>query len=203
VMFFLLELGHEATLGAESLPHQVLLSWFFSVTPRSGGFAPLEVSELNDHTRFFLIGLMFIGGGAGSTAGGIKVNTLAVLAVAVLAAARGRVTVVVFYRQLPPFVVMRALTIAVLALLIVLNVALVLTVVEPFPFLDVLFDATSAAGIVGLSTGILPEFTDFSKLVVTAAMFVGRLGPLTLAFVLARREVTERLQFPEDSVRIG
>ena len=203
VGFLALEYSNGESLGALG-PGQVLLqSYFFSVVPRTAGFATLNPGDFRDETLFFLIGLMFVGGAAGSTAGGIKVNSLAVLAAAVLSASKGRPRVVAFWREIPTMVVMRALTMATLGLAIVLNAALLLVIVEPFPFLALLFEATSAFGTVGLSTGITPELSTVGQLTLIATMFVGRVGPLALAFALARRQEAMRLRFPEDAVRIG
>ncbi|HEY8490954.1 MAG TPA: TrkH family potassium uptake protein [Dehalococcoidia bacterium] len=203
VLFYLMEYGNRETLGAMEAPQAALHAVFFAVTPRTAGFASLNVGLLREETLFLLIALMFIGGAAGSTAGGIKVNTLAVLAVAVISSVKGRRRVVALGREIPGPVVMRALTVAMLAMATVFAAALLLTIGEPFQFLAVLFEATSAFGTVGLSTGITPGFSAFGKLILVVAMFVGRLGPLTLAFALTRREQTERFRFAEDSVRIG
>src|SRR5262249_44248996 len=145
----------------------------------------------------------FIGGAPGSTAGGIKVSSVALLAATVISAAKGRSRVVAFEREIPMPVVMRALTAATLGVVIVLNAALVLTITESFAFIDTVFEATSAFGTVGLSTGITPAQSTFGQLVLIATMFVGRLGPLAFAYALARRTEEPRLRYGEESVRIG
>jgi trk system potassium uptake protein TrkH len=203
VMVLSMEIGNAETLGSLTGPDALLQAFFFSVSSRTAGFATLNVGDFREETLFFLLGLMFVGAAAGSTAGGIKVNTLAVLAAAIVSASKGRARVIAFGREIPAFVVMRALTVAALALGIVLNAALVLTITTTGRFLDVLFEATSAFGTVGLSTGVTPELTSVGRLIVIASMFVGRVGPLTLAFALTRREHVERLRYPEDTVRIG
>ena len=203
VMFFVLEHGNPATLGALDLPARLVHAFFFSASGRTAGFASLDVSALRDETLFFLMGLMFVGGAAGSTAGGIKVNVLAVLTAALVSASKGRLTIVAYQREIPPAVVMRALTVAMLSLVILVNVALVLTIAATFEFVVLLFEATSAVATNGLSTGVTPAFTGSGKLTLIVAMFLGRLGPLTLAFVLARRQRASRLRYGEDAVRIG
>lgn len=203
VGFFAMERHNGATLGALPLPQALMQAWFFAVTPRTAGFATLNVADFQDETLFFLMGLMFIGAAPGSTAGGIKVTSLALLAAAVISAAKGRTHVVAFEREIPQAVVMRALTVAALGLVIVANAALALTVTETFSFIDILFETTSAFGTVGLSTGITPELSTAGRLLVIATMFVGRLGPLTLAFALARRAEQSRLRYGEEPVRIG
>jgi trk system potassium uptake protein TrkH len=201
--FFLLEQGNDQSLADLSLPRALLQSFFYSVASRTSGFAPLNVGDFREETLFFLMGLMFVGGAAGSTAGGIKVNSLAVLAAAIVSASKGRDRIVAFQREIPDAVVMRALTVATLAMVIVVNAALVLTISESVRFLPLAFEATSAFGTVGFSTGITPDLTVAGKLTLVATMFVGRLGPLALAVALVRREQATRVRFPADSVRIG
>jgi trk system potassium uptake protein TrkH len=201
--FLVLERGNDETLGALGLPGALLQSFFFSTAARTAGFAPLNVGAFREETLFFLMGLMFVGGAAGSTAGGIKVNSLAVLAAAIISASKGRERVVAFGREIPDPVVMRALTMAVLSMIVVVNAALALTITEAERFLPLAFEATSAFGTVGFSTGVTPELTALGKLTLVATMFVGRLGPLALAVALVRREHVTRVRYPEESVRIG
>jgi trk system potassium uptake protein TrkH len=201
--FFLLEARNDATLGNLSVLQALQHAIFFSVATRTAGFASLDPGDFRGETLFFLMGLMFVGGAAGSTAGGIKVNSLAVLAAAVISASKGRARVIAFGREIPTTVVLRALTVAAVAMVIVVNVALVLILTEPQSFLPLAFEATSAFGTVGLSTGITPDLSVLGKLALVAAMFVGRLGPLALAVALVRQERDTRVRFPEESVRIG
>jgi trk system potassium uptake protein TrkH len=201
--FLVLEWGNDRTVGVLSLPQMLFQSFFYSAASRTGGFASLNVGDFREQTLFFLMGLMLIGGAAGSTAGGIKVNSLAVLVAAIVSASKGRERVVAFGREIPGVVVMRALAVAALAVVLVMNVALVLTISEQAPFLPLAFEATSAFGTTGFSTGITPDLTTVGKLTLVVAMFVGRLGPLALAVALVRREQATRVRFPTDSVRIG
>jgi trk system potassium uptake protein len=198
-----IEATNPATLAALPPPLQAANAIFFSVVPRTAGFATLDVGDFRDATLFFLIGLMFIGGSAGSTAGGIKVNTLGAIAATVLSSIKGRPRPVAFGREIPATVAMRALTMAALSMLFVFAGALLLAWAEPFEFIALLFEATSAFGTVGLTTGITPRLTEFGKLVLIAMMFVGRLGPLALAVALAGREQPDRLRYPDGNVRIG
>lgn len=200
---FALEVGNAKTLGALSLPQAAVQAWFFAVSPRTAGFATLNLGDFREETLFFLMGLMFVGGAPGSTAGGIKVTSVAILAAAVISATKGRTHVVAFAREVESSIVMRALTVATLGMVIVLNAALALTITEGFRFIDIIFEATSAFGTVGLSTGITPEQSPLGQLVLIATMFVGRLGPLTLAVALARRAEQSRLRYGEEAVRIG
>jgi trk system potassium uptake protein TrkH len=200
---YLLERSNPASLAAMSEPEALLQSFFFSVSSRSAGFQTISPDVFDEATLLLLIVLMFIGGAAGSTAGGIKVNSVGVLAATVLSAVKGRPHVVAFWREIPIFVVMRALTVAMLALMLIAVAAFILTLNGTFRYLPLLFEVTSAFGTVGMSTGITPALGTEDRLVLIAMMFIGRLGPLTLAVALTRPQEEERIRHPEGFVRIG
>ena len=176
---------------------------FFMTTSRTSGFSTISMGSMMEGSLLLLMAMMFIGGSAGSLAGGIKVNTFAALTAAVLAAMRGRMEVTAFGRQIPTEQLSRALTIALTGLLIVFLLTLLLTFTEDFEFLRVMFEATSAFGIVGLSTGITPELSAAGKMMLIITMYVGRVGPLTLALALVQRERPSSYRFPEGRIRIG
>lgn len=191
------------TLAGRSLPDKLLQSWFHTVTPRTAGFNSLDVAAMDEATQFFTMGLMFIGGGSGSTAGGIKVGTLAIIVAAALSTMRGREHTEAAGREIRRADIDRALTIALLGALLIFSASVVLAQLEEHEFLPILFEATSAFGTVGLSTGITPDLTDGGLLVLTAMMFVGRLGPLTLVLALLQRAKPQLRRLPEERVRIG
>lgn len=201
--FFFLESARAETIGLLGLKEQLLQSAFFAVVPQSAGFSTLNVGAFKDSTLVLITVLMFIGGAAASTAGGIKVNTLGVLVAAVWSAVTGRPYVQAFEREIRVTVVMRALTVVMLAMALVLVCAVALTITESHGFLVLLFEATSAFGTVGLSTGITPGLSTEGQLILILLMFVGRLGPLMLAVALVRRDRTERRRYPREPVRIG
>jgi trk system potassium uptake protein TrkH len=201
--FYLMEHGNERSIGTSSTPRALMQAAFFAVVPRSSGFQTLNPATFRDETLFLLSSLMFVGGAAGSTAGGIKVGALAVLAATVFSAARGRTQVIAFGREIPTITVMRTLTVVSLAAVVVLAAAFALTVMSSFAFDEIVFETTSAFGTVGLTTGITSQLAITGKLIVIAAMFAGRLGPLTLAAALAQSEQPSRLRYPEAPVRIG
>jgi trk system potassium uptake protein TrkH len=203
VALLVLERTNPATFGPLSFPQKVLQSFFYSVVSRSAGFSTLPLSGFGDTALLTVIALMFIGGAAGSTTGGIKVNSLAVLAAAVLAAIKGQSRVVVYWREIPTLIVMRALTVGALGMVVIFISAFLLLESTLFRGLLILFEVTSAFGTVGLSTGITPDLGTLDRLVLIATMFVGRLGPLTLAAALAGQDAEGRLQYPATSVRIG
>jgi trk system potassium uptake protein len=201
-LFSILALEWRSTLDGMSVPEKVLNSWFHSAT-RTAGFSTVPVGEMNEATQFLNIALMFIGGASGSTAGGIKVGTFALLVLLVWATASGRQQVEAFGREVRRGDVDRALAVALLAIAFVFSIVMALSLTEEADFMSVLFEATSAFGTVGLSTGITPDLSTAGQLIVVLAMFIGRLGPLTLVLALAVRRRIQRRRLAEDRVRIG
>ena len=197
------EWGNPATLGGLAPGPRLLNGFFMGVTPRTAGFNSVEVGALTENGLLVLMALMFVGGASGSTAGGIKVQTFSLLLFAMLSTVRGTLDVEVFGRRVPVPYIYRALTVALLSLATVFLVSFLLSIAEPFGLLRVLFEAFSAFGTVGLSTGITPETTPIGRIILIAAMFAGRLGPLTLVLALAARERAQTHRLPEEAVKIG
>ncbi len=203
LVFFVLESGN--LLAGKNMPDRLLHSFFSSVSHRTAGFSALPIGEAQDETQFFTLGLMFVGGASGSTAGGIKVATLAVIVAAAFAAIRGREHAELASREMPRADVDRALAVVLLSALSVFVVAIALArLQDSVTFLPILFEATSAFATNGLSTGITPSLDDSSLLLLTATMYIGRLGPLTLVLALVQRSAARELRrLPEERVRIG
>ena len=187
-MFGALEWSNPATLGAIPVEYRPLNALFESVTLRSAGFAVVNHGAIGEAALFVAMALMFIGGASGSTAGGIKVNTFSVLLIAIVSTVRGRPSAEAFGRRMPDSLVYRAVSVALLSIAFVFVVAFGVEVLAGTPFVDTTFEAISAFGTVGLTTGITPTLPDSARILVALAMFVGRLGPLTLVIALAARE---------------
>jgi trk system potassium uptake protein TrkH len=202
-LFALLEWSNPATLGAIPVEHRPLNALFESVTLRSAGFAVVDQGKLGEPALFIAMGLMFIGGASGSTAGGIKVNTFTVLLIAIVSTVRGRPAAEAFGRRLPTEVVFRALSVALLSVAFVFAVAFGIEVLAGTPFGDTVFETLSGFGTVGLTTGITTELPPMAHILEIVAMFVGRLGPLTLALALAARQRPEAYRPARESMRIG
>jgi trk system potassium uptake protein TrkH len=199
-----LEWANPGSLGPLSWPHKILNGFFHSATTRTAGFNTIDVAALEPATLLGTSVLMFIGGGSAGTAGGIKVTTFAVLAAAIIAEARGDTSVEIMGRRLAPAALRQALTVALLGVGLVIAATLVLlTVAEEEPFEAVLFEAVSAFGTVGLSTGITADLPGTGQIVLIGLMFIGRLGPITLASALALRERGRRYELPEERPVIG
>ncbi|WP_328773047.1 potassium transporter TrkG [Streptomyces sp. NBC_00286] len=198
-----LEWGNDDTLGPFDWHKKILAGFFHSAMSRTAGFNSVDVGAMTDATLLLTCMLMFVGGGSAGTAGGIKVSTFAVLGAAMLAEVRGEPHSGVLGRKLAPHVLRQALTVALAGVGFVMTATLALLVVVDKPFEEVLFEAVSAFGTVGLSTGITGDLPTSGRLIVIVLMFVGRLGPVTLVSALALRERTRRYQLPEERPVIG
>jgi trk system potassium uptake protein len=163
----------------------------------------MNIGDMTEPGLLALMALMFIGGSAGSTAGGIKVQTFSLLFFAIVSAVRGLPEVVAFRRQVPTAEVLRAVAVVLIGASLIVAFAFFTNVFEPFSFVRVLFEVTSAFGTVGLSTGITPDTGPVARGLLIIMMFAGRVGPLTLVFAVASREHRSRFHWPEEMVRIG
>lgn len=201
-LFVFFESTHGGVLQARSGFERVVMA-VFQIGNRTSGLSSVPTDALHPETLQLLMALMFIGGSTGSTAGGLKVTTIAILVIAAWSQARGRTEVEVFGRRLKLSLVLQALAMTVIAALFVLAFAFTLNFVERLPFLDVLFETISALAIVGLSTGITPHLSAFSKLLLCFAMVIGRIGPLTLAMSLLRPRRASLVRYPEEDILIG
>ena len=199
----LTEWTNPATLGALPTEQRFLNALFESATLRTAGFTALDTGAFAEATLFVVMALMFIGGASGSTAGGIKVNTFAVLLSAIVSTVRGQPSAMAFGRRIQHAIVYRALAVVLLAIAFVFVIGLGLSLTTDATFVQTLFEAVSAFGTVGASTGITPDLTDPARLITAFAMFVGRLGPLTLVLALAARARPMSSRPAIESVRIG
>jgi trk system potassium uptake protein TrkH len=197
------EWANPATLGGMSPATKLLNAFFMGVTPRTAGFDSVGVSALTDNSLIILLVLMFIGGAAGSTAGGIKVQTFSLLLFAIVSAVRGGSEVEAFDRRVPGGSVLRAIAVVLLSLAVLYLVSFALTVTDEIRYPYLLFETFSAFGTTGLSTGITPDLSWAGRLIVSLTMFAGRLGPLTLVVALAAREHHVAFRWPEEGVKIG
>jgi len=198
------EWTNPATLGPLSPLDKLVNGLFMGISPRSAGFASIQMSGLRAETDLVLGVLMFIGGASGSTAGGIKIGTLAVLVLVALSVAGQREEPEAFGRRVPSTTVYRA--IAVLFLFVVMNAAgiLVVAALSSAPIGNVAFETVSAFGTVGLSLGGTGDYGDPARIALTVCMFLGRLGPLAIIILLFGRQTTVApIHRPEEPIRIG
>lgn len=209
VAVFASEAGNPATLGGLPWPAKVLAAVFQAVAPRTAGFSTVDVGLMRPLTLLLVMMLMFVGASPGGTGGGIKTTTFGVLMATVRATVAGHEDVEAMGRRLHWSVVNRAFAIALIAFAVVLLSTALLLMLQPEPFLNLAFEATSAFGTVGLSAfpgggALTPHLTPLGELVIVATMFTGRVGPLTLAYAIARRQRKRRLvRMPEARVMVG
>ncbi len=192
--------------GGQPEKSTIASAFFQSVTARTAGFNTVDISELSASSQLVLILLMFVGGSPGSTAGGIKTVTFAVVIMTVIAALRKRWEVEMFKRSIRVVTVARAITVALLFAVVLLGVTLSLSVTESekdFTFSQIMFEASSALGTVGLSTGITPSLTSAGKLIIIFTMLIGRLGPLTLLAMVTFNLKPVKYNYPEEAIIVG
>jgi trk system potassium uptake protein len=202
VLFWFLEADNAKTLAANSLGGQALLAWFMSVVPRTAGFNSVDVAAMRDGSTVLTMLLMFIGGGTGSTAGGVKVSTIVIMLAATVAVLRQRDQAVFFGRTLATDVVFRCFAILAISGGTLLIASWLLIITQPLPFLDLIFEAISAFATVGMTRGITDDLNTFGQLLIMLLMFIGRVGPLTLAYTLATA-TPSRVRYPEAEVYVG
>jgi len=204
VAFLACEYSRPGTLGEMGVGDKVANAAFHSVTTRTAGFNTMDYGEISDQSGIVTEALMFIGGASASTAGGIKINTFMVVAIAAFATVRSRRYVSAFRREISLVVIRRAMVVGAVASVFLAVVVFTLAALESDVALrDIMFEAFSAFGTVGLSTGITSTLGDAARVVLVVAMFVGRLGPLTMALLMAGREVHQFYRLAEEHVRIG
>ncbi|MDQ8736920.1 TrkH family potassium uptake protein [Paenibacillus sp. LHD-38] len=203
VVIFALEFSNPQTLQPLSAAGKILGASFQSVTARSAGLSTIDLSMLREVTQFFLILLMFIGAGPGSTGGGIRVTTFAILIGSIIAMIRGKDDVVLFRYRIAKQQIHQAIMFTMIAFSIICGATMLLSITETGSFLAILFEATSAYCTVGMSAGLTSHLSDIGKIIIILLMFVGRLGPVTLAFALNTRSKKELYRFPEGKITIG
>jgi len=203
LVYLIAEARNPRTLGPMEDPAKLLNAFFSGVMPRTAGFNSIDIGALGSETTFATEVLMFIGGGSAGTAGGIKVTTFGLLAFVIWAQMRGEIAVRVGRRQLPADTERQAVAVALMSMGIVVTGGFLLMSMTDFDFEAVLFETISAFGTVGMTTGITSSLPEPAKYVVTVLMFIGRIGPLTLATALAFRGRATRYQVPEERMIVG
>ncbi|MCZ8522397.1 MULTISPECIES: TrkH family potassium uptake protein [Paenibacillus] len=203
VVIFIFEFTNMKTLGPLSWSGKFLASLFQSVSPRTAGANSVDIAGLRQATQFFIVILMFIGASPGSTGGGIKTTTFTTLIGAIVAMIRGKEDIVLFHYRLGKDRILKAITLTMIALFLVIFVTMLLSTTEDHAFLMILFEVTSAFGTVGLTMGLTPDLTEFGKVMIALMMFAGRLGPLTLAYAIGPKTEKELYRYPEGKITIG
>lgn len=203
IVILIFEFTNPATLGPLNAMGKGWAALFQSVTPRTAGANTIDIGGMRQATQFFMVILMFIGASPGSTGGGVKTTTFTILVGAMIAMIRGKEDIVFFRNRLAKDRIYKAITLTLFALTLVVVVTMLLTTTEGKPFLMILFEVTSAFGTVGLTMGLTTHLTIFGKVMIMLMMFLGRLGPLTLAYALGPKPEKELYRYPEGKITIG
>lgn len=206
IFFFVFEYNNPATMGNLNLLSKINASVFHSITPRTAGFNTLPLDQMREISKVMTIILMFIGAAPGSTAGGIKVTTFGVILIAIISQVKGSGDTIIFKRRVPHYIVNKSISIIGLAAVWIITVTTIMLEIEDKPFLNVLYEVTSAFGTVGLSTGITPSLHSVSKVLLIVTMFLGRVGPLSFAIALTLRRASKQkpdVVYPEGKIVVG
>ncbi|MGM0754034.1 MAG: TrkH family potassium uptake protein [Bacillota bacterium] len=203
MMIFILEYNNPNTLAQLPFLDKLFASYFQAVTPRTAGFNSLDYGSMERSTLLLTILLMFIGAGSASTGGGIKLTTFVVISLSVFAFLKEKREIRIFRRTIDQNYIFKALAVSMISVLLVFTALFFLDMTEKnASFLAILFEVVSAFGTVGLSMGITGSLTAIGKWIIIIVMFVGKLGPLTLAFSLSRPD-KEKIRYPKEDILTG
>lgn len=204
IIIFMLEYKNPATLGPMSFFDKVINSILASITPRTAGVNSISTDGMTLGGKFLTIILMFIGGSPGSTAGGLKTTTFGIILFTVICVIRGREDTEIFGRRFSKELVYKSFSLLFIGMTLVMFVTMILTIVEPGEsFISLLYEATSAFGTVGLTTGVTTRLSEAGKIIIIIMMYLGRVGPLTVALALANKQKKSKVKYPEGKVLIG
>ena len=203
IALMVMEWTNPATFGDQTTPVKLLSAWFQSVSPRTAGFNSVDYADMQPESLLVTDTLMFVGGGSVSTSGGIRVTTLAVLFLVLLAQARGDRDTVIGRRRLGQALVQQALVVTVVFAIITVLGTIGLLLLSGADLDQGLFEVISALGTVGLSTGLTGTLGDPAQVLLSVLMFIGRVGPITLATAVVLRQRDARYRYPEGRVLVG
>jgi len=201
ILFFISE--YNTVMAGFSFKDRMLSSYFQSVTCRTAGFNTIDQTQLTNASALVSIILMYIGASPGSTGGGIKTTTFAVLMLTMFSMIRGSRDVTVFRKKISEQSIKNVLSLIAISLIFIVSCIFILMLIEPFPFVKIVFESLSAFGTVGLSMGITGSLSTAAKTIIVILMYIGRIGPLTLIYALAQRKRMFHLEYTEEKIGIG
>ncbi|CDQ40292.1 MULTISPECIES: TrkH family potassium uptake protein [Virgibacillus] len=201
LFMYLLDVTH---FFADKSWHEAFFySLFQSVTTRSGGLSTMDVSQLTEENHLFMSLLMFIGASPSSAGGGIRTTTFLLVVIFIITYARGGKSIRLFNREVYDEDLLKAVTVTLMALIMVFTSIILISIAEPFSLTQILFEVTSAFGTVGLSLGITSELTSFSKVILMLLMFIGRVGIITFLFIFKNNKKSGNYHYPKEKLIIG
>ncbi|MEA2061718.1 MAG: potassium transporter TrkG [Thermodesulfobacteriota bacterium] len=200
--FFMMAFEWDGVLSPLSIGDRIHNAWFQSVTLRTAGFNSVDIAAIASPTFLVMVAFMFIGGSPGGTAGGVKTIAMGILAMTFWANITNRNDVVTQNRRIHPSTVYRAVTIVVSGMVIWFMVVLMLQVTQQISAGALIFEATSAIGTVGLSTGATPFLDEIGKIIIIIAMYAGRIGPMTLFMLLSDAHSVSDSRCPEEKISL-
>lgn len=204
ILMFLFEMHNPETVGNMGAGGKWLNSFFASVSPRTAGFNSVSTDAMTNSGKFLTIILMFIGGSPGSTAGGLKTATFGIVVLTVISVIRGREDTEAFGRRFSKDLVYKAFALLMIGVTLVVVVTMLLAVTQPKEtFIDLFYEATSAFGTVGLTTGVTQRLNDVGKIIIMITMYLGRVGPMTVALAFVRNKTKQNHKYPEGKILIG
>lgn len=201
-----IEYNNEKTLGNYSLPDKLFISAFQGISARTTGMTAIDLMSMSDAGKLFTAILMFVGGAPGSTAGGIKTVTLAVLLIAMLSSISENKNVTVFGKEIPIEVIKKAIAVMVLAIFIICTMSIILSILTPeIEFINIIFEVISALATCGYSLGITSSLTAFSKVLLVLTMYIGRVSTVTMTMALTGKKFKQSnvIQYPKADINVG
>ena len=203
LIIFISEYNNASTIGNFGLVDKLWASYFQGVVPRTAGFNTIDIGQMTLSSQVFIMVLMFIGASSGSTGGGIKITTFAIIIFAFWAVLKNRDEVNIFKRRIPWKLVNKSLSIGVTSIMFISLIFFLLTYTEQADMRMILFETLSAFGTVGLTVGLTGDLSPLGRILITIMMFIGRIGPLTMAFALMVNRRQSKIKYPEEKIMIG
>lgn len=203
LLIFLFEYQNPKTIGELSFGNKVMASLFESVTLRTAGFQTIPQGDITEASSILAVVLMFIGGSPSGTAGGVKTATIMILLLSMMAAVKGNNEVRSFHRKISDNYVRRGIAVVTISLSSLILISILLSVTEDVGFLDILFESVSALATVGLTRGMTPTVSLAGKVILIIAMYIGRIGPITMALAFNAKKYEGKKTYPEGKVIIG
>lgn len=203
LVFFFIEKQKGGLVYNESLVNSLIQSTFQSVSARTAGFYSVKLGEMKDASVLLLIILMVIGGSPGSTAGGIKTTTFGILILSTIAMVKNEEEVVIFKKHIEAKTIRKALAIIMVYLALIFLVIFILSITEKFSVMDIAYEVSSAFATVGASRGITGDLSTVGKILLSISMYLGRIGPMTMAYSFGLKSKTKYIRYPEANISIG